>query len=255
MRRLLTKFLTILSVAFILVSLYVLIGMMLENRKSQDTFDEIKIIFDQGASEEDQEDEPEEEISVNPGLLKLHEINSDCIGWIQIEGTNIDYPVMYHPEEENFYLRKNFYREYDMSGTPFISEICNPEDFDNLILYGHHMKNGTMFADVDKYKDSDFYKEHPIITYSTLHGDETYEIFACFAVPVYTGSDFQYYAFTKAESSEEYQAFVETCKKLSYYDTGITAEYGDQLITLSTCEYTHKNGRMVIVGKLIREED
>ena len=78
---------------------------------------------------------------------------------------------------------------------------------------------------------------------------------ACFAVPVYTGNDFDYYAFTKAETPLEYETFVETCRKKSYYDTGVTADYGDQLITLSTCEYSHKNGRMVVVGRLLREDD
>ena len=112
------------------------------------------------------------------------------------------------------------------------------------------MNSGAMFADLDKYKSEEFYREHPEFTYSTLHGDETYEIIACFATPVYTGKDFAFYDFTKAKDSTEFEMFVEQCRKLSYYDTGKTAVYGEQLICLSTCEYTHKNGRMVVVGKL-----
>ena len=150
--------------------------------------------------------------------------------------------------EELKEARKNFNQEYDISGTPFISEICDPEDFDNLIIYGHHMNSGAMFADLDKYKNETFYQEHKKIIYSTLHGDEIYEVMACFAVPVYTGNDFAYYAFTKAETPLEYKNFVDICIKKSYYNTGVMAEYGDQLLTLSTCEYSHKNGRMVVVG-------
>lgn len=105
-----------------------------------------------------------------------------------------------------------------------------------------------MFAALDRYKSEEFYQEHPIIQYSTLHGKEQYQIIAAFAVPVYTGHDFEYYSFTKAENAEDYLEFVKECKKRSYYDTGYTARYGDKLITLSTCEYLHKNGRMVVVG-------
>ena len=161
---------------------------------------------------------------------------------------------MYHPEEKNYYLRRNFEKEYDVSGTPFLSELCDPEDADNLIIYGHHMSSGKMFAALDQYKSEEFYQEHPIIQYSTLHGKEQYQIIAAFAVPVYTGHDFEYYSFTKAENAEDYLEFVKECKKRSYYDTGYTAQYGDKLITLSTCEYSHKNGRMVVIGKQIENE-
>ena len=248
MREFLLKTITIFSVGLISISLYMLMGMYLEDKKSQKTFDEIKIIYDQDTEKE--EEQNPEEVYINPGLLELHEKNPDCIGWIQIEDTHIDYPVMYHPEEKDFYLRKNFYQEYDICGTPYIAEICDPADYDNLIIYGPHMNSGAMFADLDKYKSEEFYREHPEFTYSTLHGDETYEIIACFATPVYTGKDFAFYDFTKAKDSTEFEMFVEQCRKLSYYDTGKTAVYGEQLICLSTCEYTHKNGRMVVVGKL-----
>lgn len=254
MRKLFSGIMLLLSLFCISVSIYMLAGMKLEDQKSDNAFEEIREVFDQEYPE-DSKDNSENELNINPGLLELHEKNPDCVGWIQIEDTHIDYPVMYHPEEKNYYLRKNFNQEYDISGTPFISEICDPEDFDNLIIYGHHMKSGAMFADLDKYKSESFYQKHKRIIYSTLHGDEIYEVMACFAVPVYTGNDFTYYAFTKAETPLEYKNFVDTCIKKSYYNTGVMAEYGDQLLTLSTCEYSHKNGRMVVVGKLIREDD
>ena len=171
---------------------------------------------------------------------RLHRISRVC------QGAESDWN--HHPEEKNFYLRRNFEKEYDVSGTPFLSELCDPEDADNLIIYGHHMSSGKMFAALDRYKSEEFYQEHPIIQYSTLHGKEQYQIIAAFAVPVYTGHDFEYYSFTKAENAEDYLEFIKECKKRSYYDTGYTARYGDKLITLSTCEYLHKNGRMVVVG-------
>lgn len=254
MKKLFSGIMLLLSLFCISVSIYMLAGIKLEDQKSDNAFEEIRDVFDQEYPE-DSKDTSGDEAYINSGLLELHEKNPNCVGWIRIEDTHIDYPVMYHPEEKNYYLRKNFNQEYDISGTPFISEICDPEDFDNLIIYGHHMKSGAMFADLDKYKSESFYQKHKRIIYSTLHGDEIYEVMACFAVSVNTGNDFAYYAFTKAETPQEYKSFVDTCIKKSYYNTGVMAEYGDPLLTLSTCEYSHKNGRMVVVGKLMREDD
>ncbi len=220
MRKLFSGIMLLLSLFCISVSIYILAGMKLEDHKSDKAFEEIREVFDQEYPE-NSKDNSEDEPNINPGLLELHEKNPDCVGWIQIEDTHIDYPVMYHPEEKNYYLRKNFNQKYDISGTPFIAEICDPENFDNLIIYGHHMNSGAMFADLDKYKNESFYQEHKKIIYSTLHGDEIYEVMACFAVPVYTGNDFAYYAFTKAETLLEYKNFVDICIKKSYYNTGV----------------------------------
>ncbi len=252
MRKWISRILFVVSIILLSISLYFLMGMYLEDRKSETGFDNIRQIHEE-QEEADQEDDMKDSDGVDPGLLALHEMNPDCIGWIKIEGTAIDYPVMYHPEEKNYYLRRNFEKKYDVSGTPFLSELCDPEDADNLIIYGHHMSSGKMFAALDQYKSEEFFQEHPVIQYSTLHGEEQYQIIAAFAIPVYTGHDFEYYSFTKAEDAEDYLKFVKECKKRSYYDTGYTAQYGDKLITLSTCEYSHKNGRMVVVGCKINE--
>ena len=251
MRKWISRILFVVSIILLSISLYFLMGMYLQDQKSETGFDSIRQIHEEQETNDNKDDIEGDSNSpaiVDPGLLALHEKNPDCIGWIKIEGTAIDYPVMYHPEEKNYYLPRNFEKEYDVSGTPFLSELCDPEDADNLIIYGHHMSSEKMFAALDRYKSEEFYQEHPIIQYSTLHGKEQYQIIAAFAVPVYTGHDFEYYSFTKAENAEDYLEFVKECKKRSYYDTGYTARYGDKLITLSTCEYSHKNGRMVVVG-------
>ena len=255
MRRCISRIIFIFSIIVLSISLYSLMGMYLKDRESEKNFDSVRQIFEETEyeQEEDTSDNADvrEEILVNPGLLELHKQNPDCIGWITIEGTAIDYPVMYHPEEKNYYLRKNFEKKYDVSGTPFLSEICDPECSDNLIIYGHHMNSGTMFADLEKYKSKEFYQEHSIISFSTLHGEEIYQIIVAFTTPVYTEKDFEFYNFAKAENSLKFYEFVETCRDKSIYDTEYSAEYGDKLITLCTCEYSQKNGRMVIVGKRI----
>lgn len=165
----------------------------------------------------------------------------------------IDYPVMYRPSEENYYLHRDFNGEYSANGCLFLSELCNPATSDNLIIYGHHMNSGKMFAALEQYKDSAFYLEHPLISYDTLHGSETYQVFAVFCTPVYTGNDFPYYTFTKAEDAADYREYIKEVKERALYDTGISAVFGDKLLTLSTCEYSQRNGRVVVMAKKISQ--
>ena len=165
------------------------------------------------------EDEPEEDVSgdslieVDAGILALHEENPDCIGWLTIDGTQIDYPVMYRPEDKNYYLHRDFNGEYSANGCLFLAEECVPGDSDNLIIYGHHMNSGKMFADLEKYKDEGFYEEHPTILFRTIWGNEQYQIFAAFTTPVYTGNDFDYYSFIKAGTVADYKKFIASVKE------------------------------------------
>lgn len=260
MKRFVAGLLLICSIVLLSISIYSLMGMFLEEKKDDELIKQLKGIYE-NAGQDGAQGEPEGDVIpdgetvpfiVDAGLLALHEENPDCIGWLCIPDTVIDYPVMYHPEEENYYLKRDFNREYNANGCLFLSEICNPETSDNLIIYGHHMNSGKMFAALEGYKKQEFYGEHQQIIFKTLHGNETYQVIAAFSTPVYTGNDFAYYAFSKADSEEEYQAFVDAVKEKSFYETGYTAEYGDKLLTLSTCEYSQLNGRMVVVAKEIK---
>ena len=190
---------------------------------------------------------------IHSGFLSLHEKNPDCVAWISIEGTVIDYPVMYRPGQKSYYLHRDFNGKHASAGALFIAENCDPDDSDNVIIYGHHMNSGKMFAALNQYKKQSFYEEHRRIVYETLHGQETYEVMFAFTTPVYTGHDFEYYTFSKANSAEEYDAYISACRERTLYDTGVTTQYGDKLLTLSTCEYSQKNGRMVVVARKINE--
>ena len=253
------------SMILLSVSGYFLADMLIQERKDDVLQDQLKEIYEDaekvGGEKTSKERTDDEDMSgrvasapVHPGLLALHRENPDCIGWIKIEGTAIDYPVMYHPSEKNYYLHRDFYGEYSANGCLFLSELCNPETSDNLIIYGHHMNSGKMFAALDQYKDSAYYQEHPLISYNTLQGSETYQIFAVFCTPVYTGNDFLYYTFTKAEGAADYHGYIKAVKERSLYDTGISAVFGDKLLTLSTCEYSQRNGRVVVVAKKINRQ-
>lgn len=181
---------------------------------------------------------------------ELYAQNSDFIGWIRIDGTGIDYPVMQSKDDPDFYLKHNFSKEYSRFGIPYMQENCGLSS-DNIIIYGHNIKSKSMFNELTEYKDKDFYAAHKYITFDTLDEQRTYAVIATFKTVAYSGSGFQYYDFVNANTEEEFDAFVERCKSLSFYATGVTAEYGDKLLTLSTCEYSQKNGRLAVVAKLI----
>ena len=180
--------------------------------------------------------------------------NNDMVGWIKIEDTKINYPVMQSKDNPNFYLKHGFDKAYTDYGCPYIQENCDVDiPSDNLIIYGHNMKDSSMFSGLMKYTDKSFWESHKTISFDTL--TEKCEIIAAFKTVVYTDSpeSFKYYQFINADTGDEFNAYITKCKELALYDTGVTAEYGDKLITLSTCEYSRNNGRMVVVAKKIAE--
>jgi sortase B len=184
----------------------------------------------------------------------VYEQNTDFVGWISIDGTSINYPVMQTIDSPNFYLKRGFEKQYSNYGVPYVQENCALGISDNIVIYGHHMNNGSMFADLCKYESESFYQEHTTIRFDTLSSLGEYEIVAVFKTVAYAESGFKYYHFVDAAGEDDFNAFVGQCKALALYDTGVGAEYGDKLLTLSTCEYSRTNGRMVVVAKLITPE-
>ena len=179
----------------------------------------------------------------------LLEQNADFFGWIKIDGTHIDYPVMRYCND--FYLRHNFQKEYSRSGTPYISK--NSEyNRDNILIYGHNMKTDTMFHDLTKYADKDFYEKHKIVHFNSPFEVADYEVVYAFKTVAYSESGFDYYSYDGSLTEEQFNEFNEGCKKLSLYVTGEELEYKDILITLSTCEYSRYNGRFVVVARKVR---
>lgn len=198
------------------------------------------------------ESQPATEPEIMEHLQPLYDMNQDMVGWIEIPGTRIDYPVVQSKYEANYYLRRNFYKEYAVCGTIYAREACDVfEPSDNITLYGHAMANQTMFGDLHYFKDKDYWEEHKLIYFDTLYEYHTYEIFAVFNTLADPGKGFSYHLFDTAADQESFDEFVGQCKDLSFYDTGITPEYGDKLITLSTCDRSIGNGRLVVVARRI----
>lgn len=182
--------------------------------------------------------------------VELFKLNPDFVGWILIPGTEINYPVMQTPEWVNYYLYRDFYGQDSKHGSLYVDEMANVKrPSANLTIYGHKMKDGSMFAGLLDYKDEAFYKANPYIDFNTIYKNGTYEILSVFITTANEGG-FPYHLFVDG-TEEEFNAFVAKCKELSLYDTGVDAEYGDKLITLSTCEHNVSNGRFVVVAKKI----
>lgn len=200
------------------------------------------------ATEESPPDEAEGD-SILPEYALPYQKNSDLVGWMTIDGTPINYPVMQTPDRADYYLHRNFEKKESSHGCLYVRESCDVfAPSDNLTIYGHHMKDGSMFASLDKYRKMEFWEEYPQIQFDTIYNRQTYTIFAVFKTTASVGEGFTYHLFEDAADEAEFNDFVSTCKKLSFYDTGITPEYGDKMITLSTCEYSQDNGRLVVVA-------
>ena len=180
----------------------------------------------------------------------LYEQNHDLFGWLRIDGTAIDYPVMYTPTDPEKYLHTNFDLEYSYGGIPFIDANCSP-DSDNLLIYGHNMLDGSMFRSLPKYESKSYWQAHPTIHVDTLYEEGEYEVLAAFYDRVYyTYEDcFKFYQFIDAADAADFDDAVANFREKALYDTGVTASYGDKLITLVTCAYHVEDGRFVVVAR------
>ena len=178
----------------------------------------------------------------------LYEKNPDLFGWVKIDDTKIDYPVMYAPDDLEKYLYHDFEGNSYSGGTPYMDVRCT-RDSENYLIYGHNMKNGTMFKHLMKYQDEKFWKDHQTVYFDTLYSEGEYEVVAAFYDRVYYKHEdcFKFYDVIELEDEDSYDDAIANFKEKSMYDTGVTPEYGTQLVTLITCAYHVDNGKFVVV--------
>ncbi len=187
-------------------------------------------------------------------LISEHE---NLIGWIKIDDTNIDYPVM-QGTDNSFYLTHDVNDDYDKNGSIFMDKDCDVlKPSTNFIVYGHHMASGRMFGKLGKYESEEYGKKHRYISFDTIYEKATYEVMYVFRSRVYNSDSvaFKYYQFVDANSEQEFLSYMEEMAADSLYDMGVTAQYGDQLLTLTTCDYHEKNGRFVVVAKKVTAKE
>ncbi len=186
------------------------------------------------------------------GYYDAYQKNNDMVGWLKISGTKINYPVMHRPGDNEYYLHRNFEKEYQYSGLPFLDGDCDISlPSDNLIIYAHNMRDGSMFAHLLDYEDEDFFRENPTISFDTNYKRGTYAIFAVFSTKVGSSNEFEYYSKTMFDDKADFDAYVKQALDRSYYETYVDVIYGDKLITLSTCSYHRSNERTVVMAKKI----
>lgn len=202
------------------------------------------------ASETEEETEPKEPVILGK-YAELYEENGDMVGWLTIPGTKIDYPVM-QKAGNDYYLHHDFYGEENRHGCLFVKDIADVNTpGDCFIIYGHNMKDGTMFGDLDEYRSEDYYREHSVLKFDSLYEEREYEIMAVFLSHVYKEGEegFRYYEFYTADTEEAFQEFYGNVTENALYDTGVGAAYGDTFLMLSTCAYHEEDGRLVVVAK------
>ncbi len=268
MKKWLWRGLILLLFAVFFFSAWNLADYFLQSQKQQQQFDELLQIVEQSklsvtepiattppptTPATPEETVPEEtEPSTLPEYAELSALNPHLVGWLQIEGTRINYPVMQNPNTVDYYLRRDFYGNYSSHGCLYAREQCDvTAPSDNITIYGHNMKDGSMFADLLNLRSKSYWQNHRYIQFDTLTEHHTYEIFAVVITTANKVTGFGYHKFIDAATAEEYQEFIEDCKSLSLYDTGITPVYGEKLITLSTCEYSRENGRLAVIARRV----
>ncbi len=236
--------------AIFLVSGGLLVKRFFDDKKTENEFSDLQSMIDVAATPAPAGDDT---VSNGAKFAALKDQNSDFMGWISIEGTSLDFPVMYAPDNKDYYLKHDFKHQYSDYGVPYLDEkttIGANAQSNNLIVYGHNMKTGTIFGCLTEYKKAAYYQEHPYIEFDTLYGDAKYEVFAAFAIDVVQDTSFVYNQYVDMDE-DTYSAYVDEVIRRSDVDSGIHPVYGEQLLTLSTCEYSSANGRYVVVARKV----
>lgn len=231
---------TICFIIFAVVLCYLIYNFNI-NAQDQKQFDDMA----QTITIEEDNDHSDDSSDNTNGITDLINRNSDCIGWVRISGTKIDYPVMQTKNNPQYYLRRDFNKQYSYLGTPFMDSRCEINYDNNLIVYGHNMKDGKMFADLLKYREKAYCRKHNIIHFITENGVQKYEVIAVCKVK----SDDEWYNYTCQTDKESFNNLISHIKDKSLYQTDDSAEYGDHFLTLSTCEYSQTNGRLIVIAK------
>lgn len=239
------KIIRLIALIALIVSAGVLIFYAVDDLRSKNTGDKLKDLKGAQATSALSD--------ILPEYKALYAENPDTIGWLRIDGTGIDNVVMYAPDEIDKYLHTDFYGKYSYRGCLFVDEYCDILSSDNLIIYGHNMKDYSMFGSLMYYVSEDFYRQHKLISFDTIYEKQTYEIVAAIKTElVPEGSDgFKYYEYTGSGDEASFSEYVKFIEENKLYDTDAELSPGDKILTLSTCAYHSEDGRFIVVARKI----
>lgn len=261
-KKIMTVILTLIFMGGIAFSIYQIVGQLREYREGDDSYTDLEIYIDipeeytdPTAPEDVPTESGETDLADSPiqwptvDFAALSEINPDIVGWIYIEDTEISYPVV-QGSDNQYYLKHLFSGEYNSSGCIFLDSRVAADFSDrHSILYGHHMKNGTMFSGLDKYKSQEYYDTHPMGLLMTPGGNYEVEFFAGYVASVADAAwDVGF------GSDEEFEAWLDMARERSCFESDIPVAVTDRILTLSTCSYEFNNARFVLLGVLQKEE-
>lgn len=236
------NFIIFIAIMAVLISGYFLIKFFyLEPKQNEETNEDIRGIYYSRENKEESFDE-------------LRKINKDIIGWIKIENTPIDYPVL----ESANYLYKNYKGEYSRYGSIFTDNSSKLENNpQNIILHGHHMNNGSMFASICDFADLTFYKANPTFKFDTIYEKGNWKIISVFKTntdPAH-GEVFDYFISDFGNSKDNFLEYIYQVRLRSIIDTPVDINEDDKIVTLSTCSYELKDFRTVVIARKVRENE
>ena len=245
--------------AVFVVSTVFTIGSFMNKRQADESFQSLRdqVSLETGAPKQQtgQEALPAPQRTPQEVYGALKEENSDFAGWISIDGTAIDYPVMQTPEDGSYYLKREFQKRRSLCGVPFADTACDLSSPDsNVILYGHNMKDGTMFSALLGYESPDFFAQHPTIRFDTMTEFGVYQVAAVLKASAEVGEPTALNLSDCAQwkDGQAFQDFLNQCSRQSLYPIEADLQAGDHLLLLSTCEYSRKDGRLIVIAKEIQ---
>lgn len=251
-KKLISRIVTIACLGVFLFAAHGLYDIFMDYYKNRQMLNDVQETFHSAAAAEGdhQDGSSGDGQTVRPGFDELLKQNPDVVGWITIDGTQIDYPVL-QSSDNVFYLTQNYNHGDSRAGSIFLdyrNDISSPDL--NTVIYGHRMKDGSMFQHLTKYMDEDFLKSHPTFEYDTLYDSYEAEIFAVYN----TMTTFDYIK-TDFDSKEDYEELLNDIKETSKFETDVDVSADDQIITLSTCDYEldQNEGRLVVQAKLVKK--
>ena len=229
-KRRLLNMVIIVSAAVFVICAAALMNWHLESKNAQNAIHELDRVLTESETAEDDE---------KPYI-------KNCVAWIEIPGTDIDYPIMQKQGDPEYYLRRNYKGEYSYSGTPFLDENCNILLSKNLIVYGHNMKDGTIFSDLMKFKNLNYCMEHQQMKLTIDGITYNYTLYAVCSVDASDG----WYTFTNEVSEDNFAELISHIQNTSLYLSSTEqAAYGDHFLTLSTCDYASDDARLIVIAK------
>ncbi|MBP2078631.1 class B sortase [Oceanobacillus polygoni] len=244
------RLITIVCLVIFIASAFYLVDALYDYYTNRQVLADIQDVYRESKEDEIEIGPTDSVATIRSSFRDILAINSDIVGWVTMDGTMVDYPIL-QAEDNAYYLQRNYKEEDSRAGSIFMDYRNDITQQDrNIILYGHNMKDGSMFGQMKRFLDEDFLQEHQHFYFDTLYGSYEVEIFSVY----HTTTDF-YYIETDFPNDESYRTFLDDIKKRSEVTTDIELNAEDQIITLSTCDYLldPNEGRLVIHGKLVKQ--